>query len=106
MKLTDAKLKELYEQLMNGKTIQGIRSDGYGIGTISYGIGYFHWNHAGSSANKATLKDLKFICETIFDDCIDFCTAHYSEYHVGYVPDNERYKGIDYSSCHPNVYGL
>ena len=27
---------------------------------------YFAWTHFGSSANKATMKDLKFIIETIF----------------------------------------
>lgn len=106
MKLTDAKLKELYELLMSGKTIQGIRSDGYGIGTISYGNGFFHWQHAGSSANEATLDGLRFICEKIFVDSIDFCTAHWSDYHIGYVPDDERYKGFDYSTKHPNVCGL
>jgi len=91
---------------MDGKVLQGIGSNGYGTGTIQYINGYFHYQHYGSSAVEPTLKGLKFVCELIFRDAIDFCTAHWSDYHIGYIPDDDRYKGFDYSRKHPNTYGL
>lgn len=108
--MEESKLKELYDLLLQGKVIQGIDEHGRGAGIIRYKEDkykepYFYWQHYGSSANNATMDGLKFICERIFDDCIDFCTCHWSDYHINYVPDDERYKGIDMSREHPNTYG-
>ena len=105
-RISDEKINELLQLLLKGKKLQGISKDGFGRGVIEYIYPYICWHHYGSSANIATFDELKFICDEIFGDCIDFCTTHWSEYHVNYIPDEGKYKGIDLSSHHPNVYGL
>ena len=42
---------------------------------------YFCWHHYGSSANKITKKDFKWLLQTIFDDCNYFTLIEKNNYY-------------------------
>lgn len=63
------------------------------------------YRHYGSSAIKANREQLRWLLETIFDDADEVVRAIYSEYHIDFVPEDERYERIDSSTRHPNVFG-
>lgn len=63
------------------------------------------YRHYGSSAIKANREQLRWLLENIFDDADEVVRATYSEYHIGFVPEDERYERIDSSTRHPNVFG-
>lgn len=63
------------------------------------------YRHYGSSAIKANREQLRWLLENIFDDADEVVRATYSEYHICFVPEDERYERIDYSTKHPNVFG-
>ena len=63
------------------------------------------YHHYGSSSIKANREQLRWLLETIFDDADEVVRATYSEYHICFVPEDERYERIDYSTKHPNVFG-
>ena len=63
------------------------------------------YRHYGSSSIKANREQLRWLLETIFDDADEVVRATYSEYHICFVPEDERYERIDYSTKHPNVFG-
>lgn len=62
-------LSVIYNNLIKGgrygKLIKYVRFPYFGV-SLSYDGQYFLWNHAGSSANKATLTDLAWIIKVIF----------------------------------------
>ena len=106
MKVTLKEAAAILEELKAGKHIQGIDKHGRGVGHIYHNGFYIYWRYYGSSAIQATPEQLKWLLETIFDDCTAWDYCKYSEYHIGYIPENPKYTGIDYSMSHPNVYGL
>lgn len=95
------------ENLLNGVYYQGITPGGYGVGVVSYDPAHkvLYWRNFGSSAIEATLEGLNFVIDEVFCECVDFVPCHWSDYHIGYIPDDARYEGFDYSRSHPNVYG-
>ena len=105
-KYSNQELKEILENLKNGSLYTGVTKGNYGDGVISYHNGYIRYTHFGSSAVKANIRDLRWLVETIFNECNEITEAVYSEYHVNYIPLNKKYKGIDLSRKHPNTYGL
>lgn len=42
---------------------------------------YFYWRHYGSSANKITKKDFKWLLQTIFNDCNYFTLIENNDYY-------------------------
>ena len=104
---THAEIAETSLNLNKGIIYCGIRN-GYGVGeiTVSPTKEYIRWRYFGSSVNKNTDGQLRWLLETIFEDCITVTPAEWSDYHIGYVPIDKQYKGIDYSTKHPNVCGL
>lgn len=102
-KFTDAELKGIMKNLKNGQVYCGIRHQ-YGVGTINLTIHHnIGWEHYGTSAEPCTIRNLRWIIETIFEDCEDIVAATWSDYHLGYIPIDKKYKGIDYSNQYPNV---
>jgi hypothetical protein len=95
----------ILNRLLNGEYIQGIDSNGRGVGLVYYNDGYIHWRHYGQSARQATVDGVMFILNTIFSECIDWSPCAFSEYHVNYIPLNKKYRGVDLSRCHPNTFG-
>jgi hypothetical protein len=104
-KYTNAELKKIFDDINAGAVYVGI-CNGHGVGEISSNCYYIKWKHYGSSAQKATVDNLRFILECIFNDCDEITPAVYSKYHCNYIPVNKKYRGIDHSWMHPNVYGL
>ena len=107
-KFTNAEIAEIRANLNKGMVYCGIRSDGYGVGEISVSPPkeYIRWRHFGQSSIENTDSQLRWLLETIFENCITVTPAEWSDYHIGYVPIDKQYKGIDYSTKHPNVCGL
>lgn len=106
-KFTNAEIAEIRANLNKGIVYCGIRN-GYGVGEIwvSEDGKYIRWRHYGQSANKNTDGQLRWLLETIFEKCETVTPAEWSDYHISYVPIDKQYKGFDYSTKHPNVYGL
>lgn len=105
-KFTNAEITQIRADINNGTTYCGIQK-GRGVGRIYKTLqGNIGWTYYGSSANKNTDEELRWLLETIFEDCETVTPAEYSEYHVNYIPIDKQYKGIDISRSHPNVYGL
>lgn len=104
-KYTDSELEKILNDISGGAVYVGI-SNGYGVGEIRGYMSYIEWRHYGSSCEKKTIKNLRWIIENIFDDCDIITPAIYSEYHINYIPVDEKYNGIDFSFSHPNINGL
>ena len=105
-KYTNIELKAIIKELKEGIIYCGIDNYNRGIGIIFYSDNLIKWNHYGSSANDCTIKELRFILESIFEECSIITKAKYSEYHINYIPIDTNYIGIDISSKHPNTFGL
>ena len=101
---TDSEIQEIRENLISGAVFCGIENN-RAIGTIRATSELLRWNHFGSSANKNTVEDLRWIAETIFANCAEIVPCKYSEYHMNYIPIDSRYSAVDFSASHPNVYG-
>lgn len=102
---TDSEIQAIRESITSGTVFCGIESN-RGIGTIRADKNLLFWNHFGSSANKNTNDDLRWIVETIFSNCSEIVPCEYSDYHMNYIPIDSRYTPVDMSAQHPNVYGL
>lgn len=105
-KFTNDEIKAIRENLENGVVYCGIKN-GFGTGRIyisdtSKNIQYEYY---GSSAMKDTERNLRWILETVFDDCETITPAEWSDYHLDYIPIDKQYKAIDCSLSHPNVCG-
>jgi hypothetical protein len=105
-KFTNQEIAQIRADLNNGAIYCGIKNR-CGVGEIYKTMqGNIAWKYFGSSANKNTNRDLRWLLETIFEDCETVVPAEYSYYHINYVPTDKQYSGIDMSRSHPNVYGL
>lgn len=106
-KYTDKELLAILADLAAGEKFCGITENGRGTGLIYLTDNlYIGWNYYGSSANDFSVDSLRFILETIFNECKTICKAVYSEYHINWIPAGTVYIGVDMSRSHPNVYGL
>lgn len=103
---TNKELTEILDSMICGEDYCGIDKHNRGIGHIFSNGEYIYYNHFGSSATKANISGLKFILNTIFDDCELVVPCEYSDYHINYIPKSKNYIGIDLSTKHPNVCGL
>ena len=62
-------LHKIMHELRNMKTVKVLGRNGYGTIKIGFGNGgwFLFWNHFGSSAQRITLKNLKWILDVIFE---------------------------------------
>lgn len=106
-KFTNAEIAEIRANLNKGIVYCGIHN-GYGFGEIwiSEDRKYIRWSNYGQSANENTDRDLRWLLETIFKEYETVTPAEWSNYHIAYVPIDKQYKGFDYSTNHPNIFGL
>lgn len=76
---------------------------------LSYGNGLISWTHYGSSANKATLKDLHFVITKLFrmteEEFVNRfeCVSDYEYYHA--IHNGICYENVDngYSGTFENI---
>ena len=105
-KFTKQEIAEIRANINNGTVYCGIKY-GYGVGRIFLTEnGNIGWEHFGQGAVKNDDANLEGILNLIFDDCETVTPAEWSDYHINYVPIDKRYKGIDFSTYHPNVMGV
>lgn len=105
---TDTELALILEQIKTGRPFVGVRGNSMVTGVIAIHPRLSKWisyDRHGSSSIKANIEQLRWLLETIFDDADEVVRATYSEYHICFVPEDERYERIDYSTKHPNVFG-
>jgi hypothetical protein len=103
---TTKELKNILDHINAGGVYVGI-CNGRGVGKIyAANKSYIRFEHYGGSATKNNTNGIRWIIENIFNDCDLITPAVYSEYHINYIPVDEKYAGIDFSFTHPNVYGL
>ena len=67
---------------------------------------FIQFRDYGQFACKNTISDFISILNNVICDCDEIVPGHYSEYHIGYIADDPKFRAIDYSRSHPNVYGL
>ena len=105
-KFTDTEIAKIRADINKEIVYCGIRN-GYGVGRIliSYNKQYIRYSYFGESAIVNTDSQLRWLLETIFEDCETVTPAEWSDYHVNYVPIDKQYKGADYSAKHPNTLG-
>ena len=63
------KLKAIMQRLRDGERLACIGRKG--TCEMYYAFGLIHWHSFGSSANKATLRNLKWLMDVIFE-CDDY----------------------------------
>lgn len=105
---TDAELSRILADIKAGHAYVGVRGNRMIGGDIlphSQQRSLITFRHYGSSSIKANREQLRWLLETIFDDADEVVRATYSEYHICFVPEDEQYERIDYSTKHPNVFG-
>ena len=103
---TDAEIAKIRADINKDVVYCGIRN-GYGVGRIliSRNKQYIRYSYCGESAIVNTDSQLRWLLETIFEDCETVTSAEWSNYHVNYVPIDKQYKSTDYSVKHPNTFG-
>ncbi len=105
---TNTELSRILADIKAGHPYVGVRGNrmiGGDICLHSQQRSLIAYRHYGSSAIKANKEQLRWLLENIFDDADEVVRATYSEYHIGFVPEDERYERIDSSTRHPNVFG-
>lgn len=104
---TDTELSHIFEQIKRGVPFVGVRGNSMVSGVIllhPHSTSYINYERHGSSTIKTNKKNLRWVIENIFDDADEIVPAIFSEYHICFVPEDERYERIDYSTKHPNVF--
>ena len=76
MKAIDVIYKNLMENKYYGYVVTNVRFPYFHL-SLYKGKKFFYWNHYGSSANKATKKNLKWIIEVIFKMTPEEFINHY-----------------------------
>lgn len=107
-KFTNNEISEIRKNLNNGVVYVGVangRMTGGKIYHSAYPSKFIAWEHYGQSAIKNTNEQLRWLLETIFDDCDDIVIGVWSDYHIAYIPLDKSYEAFDYSTSHPNVLG-
>lgn len=108
-KFTNTEISEIRKNLNNGVVYVGVkngRATGGEIYHSAYPSKLIAWRHYGQSAIKNTNEQLRWLLETIFDDCDDIVIGVWSDYHISYIPLDKSYEAIDYSTSHPNIFGV
>ena len=108
-KFTNQEITEIRKNISEGTIYVPVYKNGKAFGGAifhsSYPSKFISWRYYGQSAIKDTDEQLRWLLENIFDDADEVVRATYSEYHIGFVPEDERYERIDSSTRHPNVFG-
>lgn len=105
---TDTELTHILEEIKAGRPFVGVRGDSMVGGVIAIHSQLNNWinyDRHGASTVKANIERLRWVIETIWEDADEIVPAIYSEYHIDFVPEDEKYKRIDYSTKHPNIFG-
>lgn len=89
-KFTDAEITNFRKNINKGKIYIPVYKNGKAFGGAifhsPYPSKFISWRHYGQSAIKDTVEQLRWLLETIFDDCEDITEAVWNEYLIDYVP--------------------
>lgn len=85
--LNAEKIKDIYKKLNNEDAVllasfapfEDLRALVF-AGQIKIYNDFIYWHYYGSSADKNTLTDFKWILNNIFDDCKNFCLINKNKY--------------------------
>ena len=108
-KFTNQEIAEIRRNLNNGVVYVGVKNGKATIGRIyrsAYPSKFIAFEYYGQSAVKNTNEQVRWLLETIFEDCDNIVEAVWSDYHVSYIPIDGSYEPIDLSGSHPNVFGV
>lgn len=95
---TNDELKNIIKELKNGVVYTAIKNNTSFHHTLEYFNGFIHFNYYGSSAIKPTIKDLKWLLNTIYNDCELITPSVYSDEHLNYKPIDEQYYTFNYTT--------
>lgn len=104
---TNTELSRILADIKAGRPYVGVRGNSMVGGVIvlhPHSNDWINYDRHGSSSVKANRNRLRWVIETIFEDADEIVPAVYSEYHICFVPEDEKYERIDYSLRHPNVF--
>ena len=89
-KFTNQEIAEIRRNINDGKIYVPVQKNGKAFGGAifhsPYPSKFITWRHYGQSAIKNTNEQLRWLLETIFDDCEDITEAVWNEYLVDYTP--------------------
>ena len=106
---TNQEIAEIRRNLNNDVVYVGVKNGKATIGRIyhsAYPSKFIAFEYYGQSAVKDTNEQVRWLLETIFEDCDNIVEAVWSDYHVSYIPIDGSYEPIDLSGSHPNVFGV
>ena len=89
-KFTNNEIAEIRKNINNGMIYVPVQKNGKAFGGAifhsPYPSKFITWRYYGQSAIKDTNKQLRWLLETIFDDCEDITEAVWNEYLIDYIP--------------------
>lgn len=89
-KFTNQEIAEIRKNINKGKIYIPVYKNGKAFGGAifhsPYPSKFISWRYYGQSAIKDTDEQLRWLLETIFDDCEDITEAVWNEYLIDYVP--------------------
>ena len=89
-KFTNQEITEIRKSIKKGTIYVPLYKNGKASGGAifhsPYPSKFISWRYYGQSAIKDTDEQLRWLLETIFDDCEDITEAVWNEYLVDYVP--------------------
>ena len=109
-KFTNKEIAEIRRNINNGTIYVPVQKNGKAFGGAifhsPYPSKFIAFEYYGQSAVKDTNEQVRWLLETIFEDCDNIVEAVWSDYHVSYIPIDGSYEPIDLSGSHPNVFGV
>lgn len=89
-KFTNQEITEIRKSIKKGTIYVPVYKNGKAFGGAifhsPYPSKFISWRYYGQSAIKDTDEQLRWLLETIFDDCEDITEAVWNEYLIDYVP--------------------
>lgn len=89
-KFTNQEIEEIRKNINNGTIYVPVQNSGKAFGGAIFHAPYpsenIAFRHYGQSAIKNTDEQLRWLLETIFNDCEDITEAVWNDYLVDYVP--------------------
>ena len=89
-KFTNKEIAEIRRNINNGTVYVPVQNNGKVLGGVillsPYPSKFISWRHYGQSAIKDTDEELRWLLETIFDDCEDITEAVWNDYFIDYTP--------------------
>lgn len=89
-KFTNKEIAEIRRNINNGTIYVPVQNNGKAFGGVilhsPYPSKFISWRHYGQSAIKDTDEELRWLLETIFDDCEDITEAVRNDYFIDYTP--------------------